>query len=87
MLRFERKEDGTYKTELYETINTPEAVEMLAGFEDVFTLDENDAPVKFELFDDFKNKSINNFGDLLNLKFYKKVETNKVQDNRTELTY
>lgn len=85
MLRFERREDGTYKTELYKTINTPEAVEMLAGFEDVFTLDENNTPVKFELFDDFQEKSINNFGDLLNLKFYKKIETKKKQNNKMEL--
>lgn len=74
MLRFEREESGIYKVELFEEIKANIAVEMLAGFEEVFTLNENDVPIKFDLFDNFQEKSINNFGDLLTLKFYKKME-------------
>ena len=74
MLRFERRENDVYKVEHYEEIKVSEAVEMLAGFEEVFTLNKNDVPIKFDLFDNFQEKSIKNFGDLLTLKFYKKVE-------------
>lgn len=74
MLRFEREENGVYKVEHYEEIKASIAVEMLAGFEEVYTRDDSDAFVHFELFADFKEKGIDSFADLLTLKFYKKVE-------------